>query len=658
MGKLFDPIHIQGLRLKNRIVSLPVFTGYALPDARVSPLMIEHYRRLAESGAAVVTVANVAVAEDGRTSERSLLLSHDRYIDGLGRLASMIKANGALACVQLNHAGRYAVTDHPLLPSAMDTTEIKKNISTLKNFMGGFPFAKRFGLTTHFAKMTAGWIHQMSDADIHHIIERFGDAAYRAFSAGFDMVELHGASGYLIAQFLSPRTNRRTAPWGDSLKARMRFPLRIVAELKSRLPESVPVGFRLIMDEIIENGISPDEAIVFARNLTHRGVAYLSATMGTYQSMFMGSVMKQLARPGYLVDLTKTLKQHVTVPVIISGRIVSPILAEKILKKEAADIIGLGRPLLADKDWIKKTGHNGKIIGCKNCNTCFKNVALGESLICDRWPKVVQDRIKLETRFYSRHGYRTLIVLSSSVDLEIAREHIRQSFPIHPDILNRQLFINTKKESGFIEAAQKHVEWCDQYLRTHLKRAKLENVIVDIFKDPVDVIMEHLQDNFGFVSIFHDETSEWKRSLVLRVPADVVVGRIGPHPNMKKVLIPCDLSTFTLMQIRVALHLYHGRSDVQFRFVHVAQDRNNATDKWSRILDSFEMDPSTKLKILRLHKESSVAETLLREAKKGAYGSLIIGRRGGLARVHRRIFGSVSERLLRELPECSFAIVG
>jgi tRNA-dihydrouridine synthase len=418
------------------------------------------------------------------------------------------------------------------------------------------------------------------------------------------------------------------------------------------------MGFRLILNEILENGISTDEAIGFARKLEQHGIAYLSATMGTYQSMFMRNVMKQLARPGYLASMTKTLKKHVTVPVIISGRIVSPMLAEKILQNEAADIIGLGRPLLADKDWIKKAVNNEKIIGCKNCNTCFKTVALGESLICHRWPKVVQDRIRLETRFSSRHGYRTLIVLGSLSDLALARKHVGQIAPVHPDILDRQLFIDSKKEKGFAEAARKHMQWCDQYLRKHLKRVKIENVFVENLQDPVDVIMEQLQDNFGFVIIFHDETSEWKKYLVLKVPADVVVGRMGTHPNMKKVLIPCDLSTFTLMQVRVVLHVFHGRPDVEFRFVHVAQAQSEATDKWARILDNFEMDPSTNLKILKINKESTVAETLLNEAKIGEYGSIIIGRRGGFARVHRRIFGSVSERLLKELPECSFAIVG
>ena len=117
-------------------------------------------------------------------------------------------------------------------------------------------------------------------------------------------------------------------------------------------------------------------------------------------------------------------------------------------------------------------------------------------------------------------------------------------------------------------------------------------------------------------------------------------------------------STITLMQIRVALHVFHGRSDVDFRFAHITKSPNGAKANWARIREQFEMDPSINLKTIQPNKESSVAETLLDEAKKGEYGSMIIGRRSGLARVRRSILGSVSARLLKELPECSFAIVG
>jgi len=655
---LLSSAKIEGLELKNRLVALPVFTGYALPDGRVSPLMVEHYHRLAKSGAAMVVVPNVAIMTNGRTSERSLVLDNDMQIDELRRLANVIKQHHAVACVQLNHAGRYAVTERPMLPSAMDASEIAKNVSMLKSFMESFPFVKRFGLTAHVAKMTAGWTREMTDADIEHTILMFGSAARRAIKAGFDMIELHGATGYLIAQFLSARTNRRPPPWGGSSDARMYYALRVLEEVRNRIPENVPVGFRLILDEKTDRGISTREAIEFAKKLEQSGAAYLSATVGTYQSMFIPDVAKQLARPGYLTNLTKRLRKQVTIPVIISGRMVSPKLAEKTLKREEADLIGLGRPLLADTDWIRKARRNETVIGCKNCNTCFQNVALGESVICDRWPKVVQDRIRLENRFTSRHGYRSLIVLSSISDLQIARFHMQQRVPIHADILDRMLFINTAMENRFDNAVREFVHWSNRYVRTHLKRAKIENLLVDTHGDPVDAVLEHLKDNFGFVSICHDETSEWKKTLVSKVPADVVVGRNGTHPNIKKTLIACDLSPFTLMQMRVALHVFHGRSDVDFRFVHVTAAPDTAIEKWARILSNFDMDPSIELKILPPGKESNVAEVLLDEVREGDYGSLIIGRRGGLARVRRRIFGSVSKRLLYEFPERSFAILG
>jgi tRNA-dihydrouridine synthase len=224
--------------------------------------------------------------------------------------------------------------------------------------------------------------------------------------------------------------------------------------------------------------------------------------------VFVPDVAKQLAKPGYLAGSTKALRQSVNVPVIISGRIVSPILAEKIIQNEEADIIGLGRPLLTDADWIRKARTKKKIIGCRNCNMCFKNLVLGESVTCDRWPKVVQDRIKLETRFSSRHGYRTKIVFSCISDLEIARNHIQQRDPIHRDIFDRQLFLYTGEVDGYKEATKNYMAWSDQYLRTHLKRGKIENYFLDDFQDPVDVIMEHLKDNFGFVSFFHDKKSK------------------------------------------------------------------------------------------------------------------------------------------------------
>lgn len=658
METLFSPARIKDLKLRNRVVALPVFTGYALPDGRVSPLMFEHYRRLAKSGAAMVIVPNIAVVKNGRTSERSLFLGHDRQTGELKRLADVIKSHNAVACIQLNHAGRYAVCDHPMLPSAMNAEEIVDNMSPLKNFMESFPLSDRFGLTAHLAKMTAGWTHEMEEADIRQTIVQFGDAACRAFQAGFDMIELHGATGYLIAQFLSPRTNRRPSPWGGTAKERMAFPLKIINEIKNRIPDRVPIGFRLIADEMVTNGITPSQGLEFAEQLEKNGVDYLSATIGTYQSMFLPDVAKRLSRPGYLVDLTAELKKRVAIPVIASGRIISPALAEKMITKNQADLIGLGRPLLADSKWVVKAKTNHRIIGCKNCNTCFKNVAIGESVICDRWPRVVKNRVRLETRFTSRSAYRFLIVLSSISDIQTSKKHARQRAPIHEGILDRQLFLDTGEEPGFSEAAQAYINWSKQSFHALLGRGRVENVFIGRVQDPIQEIMAQLKDNFGFVCIGHEQASEWKKKIMRDIPADVVAFRVGSHPNTNKVMIPCDLSPFTHMQIRVARHIASGRGDTQFHFVHVSRSLDDAGAKWQRMLEGYNAEIRDQLTILSPVKNQGVADVLLKEAHKGQYGCLILGRRGGLAKARRRIFGSVSETLLDALPGRTFGIVG
>lgn len=148
----------------------------------------------------------------------------------------------------------------------------------------------------------------------------------------------------------------------------MKYGLSVLKEIKSRIPEQIPVGFRLILDEMAPKGISINEATALAQKLQAHGAAYLSATVATYQSMFSPDVAKQLNRPGCLANATKNLKANVSIPVIISNRIVSPKLAEKVLQNHEADIIGLGRPLLADPDWIRKAVDGGEITGCKNCS--------------------------------------------------------------------------------------------------------------------------------------------------------------------------------------------------------------------------------------------------------------------------------------------------
>jgi 2,4-dienoyl-CoA reductase (NADPH2) len=201
---IFSPFRLGSQQLKNRLVALPVYTGYAYPDGRVSPQLIDHYTKLAQSGVAMVVVANAAVTSDGVTSTYNLRIDRDDYIPGLTRLAKAIRQQGVIACLQLSHAGRFAKTEQPLLPSPIDSSNLAFNIEALKDFMNFFPLESRFKLTRDFLRQARHWRRAMTAADLERIIVKYGEAAVRAYCAGFDMIELHGANGYLICEFLSP----------------------------------------------------------------------------------------------------------------------------------------------------------------------------------------------------------------------------------------------------------------------------------------------------------------------------------------------------------------------------------------------------------------------------------------------------------------------
>ncbi len=205
-----------------------MFVGYALPNGQVSSFLIKHYSQVASSGAGLVVVANVAVSLDGMTSKHNLRIDDDEYIGGLTHLRKAIHKQGSLACLQLNHAGCFAKSDQLLLPSPIVGKDLTFDISSLKNFMEFFPLEQRFNLTQQLFSQVSKWAKPMSIDDIRRVIADFSSAARRAYQAGFDMVELHGATGYLISQFLSAFTNDREDEFDVSFANRIAFPLSVL----------------------------------------------------------------------------------------------------------------------------------------------------------------------------------------------------------------------------------------------------------------------------------------------------------------------------------------------------------------------------------------------------------------------------------------------
>jgi len=362
---LFSRISVGGKELKNRLTMAPLYLGYAGEGGTASEILLEHYRLMAKSGVGMVVVENSTVDHPtGSGSNRTLRTDTDESLAGLAQLAAAIKEQGTVACLQLNHAGRFAgIADPALAPSAVQT-------------FGRMPRA-------------------LTKEEMRTIAKKFAEAAVRVKKAGFDMVELHGGTGYLLSSFISPRTNKRMDEYGGSLENRQRFPLEVVRQVKAAIG-NFPVGYRFMADEWLPDGLKLAESVQYARTLAAAGVAYISVMGGTYESFFLPDVVQASRKEGYMVDLAAAIKKEVNIPVIAAGRISTGAFAESILTGGKADLIGLARVLWADPEWPSKVkeGRENEIVHCApDCDeTCTKLVTKGKTAFFVRWP---HDKLQL-----------------------------------------------------------------------------------------------------------------------------------------------------------------------------------------------------------------------------------------------------------------------
>ncbi len=337
----------------------PMFVGYADADGTVSSLVLDHYGEMAGSGVSMVVVENASVDPSGAGSPFILRVDQDRYISGLTQLAKAIHDHGALAFLQINHAGRYAYMRERLAPSPFKTGDIVPK--------------------------------EMTHDEIKKIGKAFAEGARRVREAGFDGVEIHGGTGYLIVQFLSPRTNHRRDSYGGVLENRMRFPLEIADAVLQAVGKDYPVGYRFLADEWLPDGLHREETIPLAGALEERGIAYLSVMAGTYDSFFLPAYLEEERSEGYMAHFAEAIKKSVSkIPVIAAGRIQSPATAEKIIQQRQADLIGLARVLFADPLWPRKAkGEVAEpVVPCEStCALCMKRVGKGKPAFCSQWDK-------------------------------------------------------------------------------------------------------------------------------------------------------------------------------------------------------------------------------------------------------------------------------
>ena len=452
---LFSTFKLSNVTLKNRLTMAPMFWGYANKDGTVSQMLIDRYREISLGGVGMIVVANAVIDRSGIMALRVLRIDQDRFIPGLAKLAKAIKSSGAVACLQINHAGRWAKVKKPLIPSAT-TIDVSSELRILNVIRKKFPGRCRMRLVNDFLLALMRCRQSMTLEEIQFIKKSYGQAALRAQKAGFDMVELHGATGYLLVQFLSPRSNKRSDAYGGSLENRMRFPLEVVETVKEFVGNDFPVGYRFLADEWLPGGFDIKEARIFAQNLEKLGVAYLSVTAGIYESFFLPETTNQFRKEGYITPLAKQITEVVLTPLVATGRIVRPTLAEEMLRNNEADLIGLARTLFADPLWPNKVseGRESEIVFCRCCNTCLLCVIKDEPAICATWDKFKRMNLDIQLKQKRKKWEKILIAMDDSEDSLKAVEYACHMISKGQKVT---LFNVLTTERG-IEIAEKKVE--------------------------------------------------------------------------------------------------------------------------------------------------------------------------------------------------------
>lgn len=362
MKTLFTEGQIGGVTVRNRVVMPPMTTRLADGDGGVTDAAIAYYAARARGGAGLITLEMASPEKNGRHRARELGLYDDRFIPGLSRVVAAVHAHGAKASIQIGHAGsrtRQDITgEPPMAPSAFPQTV--------------------FDVTTKTVVP-----EEMSQQRIAQSVAAFGAAAVRAAAAGFDCVELQFAHGYLVSQFLCPFENRRRDGYGGALENRARFALEIVRHIKGCV--GLPVIVRFSAETFFPEGASLAEGLVVARWLKEAGADALHVSAGHYRSLPSAAVM---IPPMTLPDATflsqaKAVKEIVgSLPVIAVGRLGNPALAQAVIAEGHGDFVALGRPLLADPDWVRKAMAGEPVRRCIACNTCVNEMRGGATIGC------------------------------------------------------------------------------------------------------------------------------------------------------------------------------------------------------------------------------------------------------------------------------------
>lgn len=347
----------------------PMGANFEAVDGSVTEALIDYFEERAKGEVGLIISPFTMVNKEQRIG--TLGIFSDRFIPGMSRLCERIQSFGARFLLQIAHPGGKA----------------------MREFTGKGPVAPSSIHSPIYPELP----RELTRQEIEKLIEEFLQAARRAKEAGFDGVEVHGAHTYLIGQFISPHTNKREDEYGGDFERRMKFPSHIVKGVKKKCGEDFIIGFKFSAHEHLKEGVDDDLARKIARHMEKEGVHYVhvaatSSTIPGFLECDFPSVPSIYSPPGVLVQLAQNVKEAVNIPVIATGGIADPEYAEKILKEGKADLVAIGRALIADGEWAIKAKMGMEVKYCIKCNTCHKKLFSKNRLQCTVNPAVGEER--------------------------------------------------------------------------------------------------------------------------------------------------------------------------------------------------------------------------------------------------------------------------
>jgi 2,4-dienoyl-CoA reductase-like NADH-dependent reductase (Old Yellow Enzyme family)/thioredoxin reductase len=478
LKRLFEPINIGKMELKNRIVMPALNTKFGTEWGAMSDRMIDYYAERAKGGVALIIIENTCIDWPvGKAGTNPIRADEWKFVQGLHDLVEAVQLYGAKIATQLQHPGRQG--------SSLTAAEGQQLVAP-----------SEIPCLPTGAEMP----HALTTEEIEVLIGKFIMGATITKAAGFDAVEIQGGHGYLITEFMSPYSNKREDEYGRDFEGRMKFPLGIVEGIRMVVGPDFPIIFRLSADEYVEGGLTLEDNKLIVRRLEAAGVDAISVSSGIYESTpWYSRIFPTAGMPmGCNVPLAEGIKKVVKIPIIVAGKLGDPVLAEKVLKDGKADLIAMGRPLLADPELPRKAyeGRLDDIRPCIYCNeACIGNISRFWRISCVVNPALGREReYQIEP---AKRKKRVLVVGGGPAGMEAARVASLRGHKV-------TLYEKEKTLGGQLMAAS-----------------------APKFKEPIGDLAEYLKSQVGKLGVKVELGTKATPALIKRLKPDVVVLATG-----------------------------------------------------------------------------------------------------------------------------------